>query len=86
MTMPDTGVTIREFEPGDEVAFRRLNEEWIIRYFALEAKDVETLTDPRGRFWTAAAESSLRRGEVRSWAAAPWWLRSRESLKWSRWR
>jgi GNAT superfamily N-acetyltransferase len=41
-------VTIREFEPGDEAAFRRLNEEWIVRYFhALEAKDEATLNDPR---------------------------------------
>ena len=40
-------LTIREFQPGDEPAFRRLNEEWIARYFAIEAKDQETLADPR---------------------------------------
>lgn len=40
-------VTIREFLPGDEAAFRRLNQEWIVRYFALEAKDQASLTDPR---------------------------------------
>jgi GNAT superfamily N-acetyltransferase len=39
--------TIREFLPGDELAFRRLNEEWIVRYFALEPKDVEALDNPR---------------------------------------
>jgi putative acetyltransferase len=44
---PDTGVTIREFVPGDEAAFRQLNEEWIVRYFALEPKDVSSLADPR---------------------------------------
>jgi GNAT superfamily N-acetyltransferase len=39
---------IREFLPGDEVAFRRLNEEWILRYFgSMEPKDEETLNDPR---------------------------------------
>jgi N-acetylglutamate synthase-like GNAT family acetyltransferase len=40
---------IREFEPGDEVCFRKLNEEWITRYFRMEAKDREVLHDPQGR-------------------------------------
>jgi putative acetyltransferase len=40
-------LTIREFGPGDEAAFRRLNEEWIIRYFVLEPKDEASLADPR---------------------------------------
>ena len=31
---------------GDGTAFRKLNEEWIERYFTLEAKDRETLNDP----------------------------------------
>ena len=43
----DVAVTIREFLPGDEPAFRRLNEEWICRYFELEPKDVEALSNPR---------------------------------------
>jgi putative acetyltransferase len=30
----------------DATAFRTLNEEWITRYFTLEAKDLETLRDP----------------------------------------
>ncbi len=30
----------------DDGAFRKLNEEWITRYFTLEAKDRETLEDP----------------------------------------
>jgi ribosomal protein S18 acetylase RimI-like enzyme len=41
-------ITIREFQPGDEGAFRRLNEEWIVRYFTLEPKDEEALGDPHG--------------------------------------
>lgn len=40
-------VTIREFLPGDEHAFRRLNEEWIVREFTLESKDEEVLAEPR---------------------------------------
>ena len=40
-------VTIREFQPGDEAAFRQLNEEWITRYFRLEKKDMEALADPQ---------------------------------------
>jgi putative acetyltransferase len=39
-------LTIREFASGDGIVFRRLNEEWILRYFALEPKDMETLADP----------------------------------------
>ena len=41
-------VNIREFQAGDEAAFRRLNEEWIRSYFRLEAKDEKTLCDPKG--------------------------------------
>jgi putative acetyltransferase len=44
----NTEVIIREFLPGDEAAFRRLNEEWINRYFELEPTDIEILTDPWG--------------------------------------
>ncbi len=47
MTMPGTELTIREFS-GDEAAFRKLNEEWIIRHFALEPKDEISLADPQG--------------------------------------
>jgi hypothetical protein len=28
-------VEIRRFRPGDEADFKRLNEEWIVRHFAL---------------------------------------------------
>ena len=40
-------VTIREFEPGDEVSFRRLNEEWIERYFRIEPKEALVLENPK---------------------------------------
>lgn len=39
-------VTIREFEPGDETAFRQLNEEWITHYFAIETRDAEVINHP----------------------------------------
>jgi putative acetyltransferase len=40
-------VEIRSLRAGDDMtAFRTLNEEWITRYFVLEAKDQETLGDP----------------------------------------
>jgi len=46
--MKTTELSIREFQPGDEAAFRTLNEEWIVRYFAvLEPKDVSSLADPQ---------------------------------------
>jgi ribosomal protein S18 acetylase RimI-like enzyme len=40
-------VRVREFVAGDEAAFRRLNEEWITRYFKLEPKDELAFADPR---------------------------------------
>lgn len=40
-------IEIRSLTPGDDAtAFRALNEEWITRYFTLEAKDREILNDP----------------------------------------
>ena len=47
MAAPETELTIREFQPGDEVVFRGLNEEWIKRYFVLEPKDEASLADPQ---------------------------------------
>jgi len=47
MTPAQTGLSIRHFQPGDEAAFRQLNEEWITRYFALEPKDTASLCDPQ---------------------------------------
>lgn len=43
----DREMGVRLFQEGDEEAFRRLNEEWITKYFALEAKDRYTLEHPR---------------------------------------
>lgn len=39
-------LVFRSFQAGDETAFRELNEAWIRKYFAIEAKDVEVLSDP----------------------------------------
>ena len=39
-------ISIRPFEPGDERAFRELNEAWIAEYFEVEPKDREVLGDP----------------------------------------
>ncbi len=40
-------IEIRSLTPEDDAtAFRTLNEEWITRYFTLEAKDQEILNDP----------------------------------------
>jgi len=47
--MATTELTIREFRAGDEAAFRRLNEEWIAKYFAMEAADEAALADPWGK-------------------------------------
>ena len=40
---------IVEFAPDHAQAFKALNEAWITKYFAIEAKDREVLDDPQGR-------------------------------------
>jgi putative acetyltransferase len=42
-------MTVRPFQPGDETAFRELNEAWIASYFEIEEKDREVLNDPVGK-------------------------------------
>src|SRR5277367_6234434 len=66
MKVADLDVMIREFLPGDESAFRRLNEEWISRYFAMESKDEAAVSDPRrtildpgGRIFFAVRQGEL---------------------------
>jgi putative acetyltransferase len=46
--MTQTELAIRDFRPGDEAAFRSLNEEWIVRYFAVEPREAVLLADPQG--------------------------------------
>jgi N-acetylglutamate synthase-like GNAT family acetyltransferase len=41
-------IELRRFQPGDETAFRVLNEQWISKFFVLEKKDEEVLRDPVG--------------------------------------
>lgn len=41
------GVVIRSFRPGDEIAFRDINLEWIERFFAVEQKDRDVLDNPK---------------------------------------
>lgn len=41
-----TDITFRLFQQGDAGAFRKLNEEWIARYFSLEEHDHIQLDDP----------------------------------------
>jgi putative acetyltransferase len=42
-------IRIRPFQPGDEKAFRQLNEEWIAKHFSIEEADRATLGDPAGK-------------------------------------
>ena len=41
-------IGIRQFQPGDAAAFRRLNEEWITHFFRIEPKEELILADPQG--------------------------------------
>ncbi len=41
-------VAVREFQAGDAEAFRRMNEEWIVKYFELEPKDEYVFANPEG--------------------------------------
>lgn len=46
-TLPsDRPLVLRTFRPGDEDAFRRLNERWISQDFTLEPHDRAVLADP----------------------------------------
>ena len=45
-TTATPAITFRRFEPGDEIAFRELNEVWIVRHFTLEEPDRKVLGDP----------------------------------------
>jgi GNAT superfamily N-acetyltransferase len=45
--LPAAEIGIRRFQPGDAAAFRRLNEEWITRFFRIEPKEVPILADPQ---------------------------------------
>lgn len=45
--MTQENLTLRDFRPGDEAGFRRLNEEWITRLFKLEAADLAVFNDPQ---------------------------------------
>jgi GNAT superfamily N-acetyltransferase len=47
ISMSQSSVLVRSFRPGDEAAFRALNEAWITRLFRLEDKDRVTLGDPQ---------------------------------------
>ena len=44
---PVAEVSIRQFQAGDAAAFRRLNEEWITRFFRIEPKEELILADPQ---------------------------------------
>jgi putative acetyltransferase len=46
-SLPVAKIGIRQFQPGDADAFRRLNEEWITRYFRIEPKEELVLADPQ---------------------------------------
>jgi GNAT superfamily N-acetyltransferase len=56
-------VTITSIQTAeDAIAFRELNEEWISVFFALEAKDHETLADPFGHYVAPGGDVLLARG------------------------
>ena len=59
-------VTIRDFRSGDEAAFRRLNEEWITRYFVIEPKDEHSFANPQSTILDHGGRIFLadRRGDV----------------------
>ena len=46
-SLPAAKIGVRQFQPGDADAFRRLNEEWITRYFRIEPKEELVLADPQ---------------------------------------
>ena len=64
-------IEIHPLHLGDDAtAFRTLNEEWITRYFALEAKDIETLGDPENAILRKGGHIFLARAVSESGEAA----------------
>ncbi len=57
---------LRTFRPGDEDAFRRLNEAWIAQLFSIEPVDREVLDDPRAHILSHGGQICIaeRRGEM----------------------
>ena len=65
---PVAEIGIRQFQPGDAAAFRRLNEEWITRFFRIEPKEAPILADPQrtilepgGRIFFRDRRGTMRR-------------------------
>jgi GNAT superfamily N-acetyltransferase len=57
---------LRTFRPGDEAAFRQLNEAWIAKDFSIEPADHEVLDDPRAHILSPGGQICIAelRGEV----------------------
>ncbi|MGA8621530.1 MAG: GNAT family N-acetyltransferase [Candidatus Sulfotelmatobacter sp.] len=62
---PFADIGIREFKPGDAAAFRRLNEEWITRFFRIEAKERLLLAHPQGTILDAGGRIFFATAEER---------------------
>jgi GNAT superfamily N-acetyltransferase len=54
--MEPSPLLFRPFQPGDEKAFRELNESWISTYFVIEEKDREVLNNPVAHILDAGGE------------------------------
>ena len=61
-SQPAAEISVRQFQAGDAAAFRRLNEEWITRFFRIEPKEELILANPQrtildtcGRIFFASA-------------------------------
>ena len=58
--LPSDGeLVLRTFQPGDEIAFHKLNEAWITRHFRLEEGDLQLLRDPRRHILDRGGEICL---------------------------
>ena len=83
---PATGqIAIREFQPGDETAFRRLNEEWITRYFRMEAKDSEALNHPHETILAPGGRIFFATVDGECVGTCAWRLPAPSSMRWPKW-
>ena len=83
---PVTTMEIGLLLPGDDAsAFRTLNEEWIARYFALEARAIETLSDPETTILDKGGSILMLYADNQPVAASlssPWGKASMSSRRW----
>ena len=82
---PLAEIGIRQFQPGDAAAFRRLNEEWITRFFRIEPKEELILADPQGTILDMGGRIFFATAGERCVGCCALIRLGTKNLRWPRW-